>query len=340
MDWISKDVVLEVFGFLSISELFGEVALVRRMFLEILKTEYLVRMLVQREYFLSFMPVMERSRGLDVLKKLFKRARELQFLGYATDGGIFNNQMNYSHFDLFYNPKACYCSEENKENINISAVLLNTFKNARSTNKHMKALAKHSNSFREITKFDEILHEIQKFEMMHEAEGSIRRFPLILENSENSSIFAAISGLWVSREGSLSCPVKTLMLFTSENYIDVKSSEFTAFNYLRTSNSVIKHSKTYEKSAQVLQYRIKKSCLYIEFKPIKTKSLKPILWMQMKEDRCKVKLQSVFTGRYFYAKLINAEDKRKDYDMQETINMNIDCSCILPYGQIIDLTTN
>ena len=163
------------------------------------------------------------------------------------------------------------------------------------------------------------------------------KYPCNINVAERSNIYTAIKGFEISTKGELTCPVTVLMLFISETYIDIDSHQFTVYNYLKTFNSVVKFVDACEDMSSIYSYTLVNKSEQCEFYPKISKGLKPITWVKLHSNYCKVELSHVFTGKYLYAKLISSDDKRKYYPNNITGPLNIDCNYIIASGYALRL---
>ena len=172
--------------------------------------------------------------------------------------------------------------------------------------------------------------------------SEVKRFPqnnYILQQNINISLgassqfYAVIKSLAISRKGPYTCPVKSLMVFISEEFIDVTDGVFDIFNNIKSYDdlkALILHDP---KTPAISKYFISENGEYCEFEPSNLLPISPIVWVNFTLHNIKIKLQRCFAGRFIYAKLIYPDDFREG----RHAGVNIDCRYILPYGNIINL---
>ena len=146
----------------------------------------------------------------------------------------------------------------------------------------------------------------------------------------------------ISRKGDFTCPVGTIMIFTSLSYIDVESPLFEVYNNLWTLENVralvdstssvppLHHIET-QKSHTLCEFRGKAGC-----------ELQPLLWLtfnpqeETRKAAVTVHLQQVFPSLYLYAKLISPEDRREERGRHHEF-LNIDFKYVAVKGQVLEV---
>lgn len=166
----------------------------------------------------------------------------------------------------------------------------------------------------------------------------ILEIPIDRKEAETANFTACIKAIEISRVGAYTCPIKTLLVFTSESFIDVTDSVLNLFNDLLSEEDV----KGIVDGDDKLQICPKIESLgyeHIEFKPTESK-LKPIAWVNFTDNteskayEAKINLQGKFCGNFLYVKFICPENRRAEIGWEHE-NMNIDCTWVLPRGKII-----
>ena len=157
--------------------------------------------------------------------------------------------------------------------------------------------------------------------------------------ADSSSNFAVFSEIFVSRRGSYTCPVKTLMVFTSFSYVDILDPRLKAYNNMKSHENLVELQEFYKNCAVPERKRTGVGIEYCEFR-MTSEELKPVLWIQFLEegriDEVCVKLNREVTGKYIYVKLIQPEDRREHRGWLHD-NMNIDCKIVMPIGRVISI---
>lgn len=352
MHKISSVLYDEILKYLTLFEIFREIVLISKEWQHQIYQLHFLQYIVQRDYNLSFKPFINLDKCMQCLQYLFKSPKHLKFLGYSTNGGIFDSMIEFSHLGLFIDDKSVYCTKEDRVNVDVSSVFYHALidendkssqneaeRNTCCDNMSTTQVRDLCNSFENLyscswtQNFTGNLNQLKN--CLKIKTEDIIRFPYNIKHSERTETFAAINGFWLSRKGELACPVSTLMIFTSENYIDITSPQFKMYNYLKTYNSIKKSAESCTTLAKIAQFKIKRSCEYVEFLPIITSGLRPIIWFKFKADTCKVILHNTFTGKYLYIKLICADDKREYYGIENSRKPNIECGNIFAYGHTI-----
>lgn len=161
--------------------------------------------------------------------------------------------------------------------------------------------------------------------------------PIDLSEANNSLKLACIRGFDISRNGDYTCPVQTLMIFTSESYIDV--TELSYFDNLHNEESLKTLIDNSEGNYRINEKRTFNGYEFIEFGRTLGK-IKPILWLNFLNNPrvvdVNVNLNENYSGAYVYVKLIHPEDRRVERNWLHE-DMNIDCAWVLPKGKLISL---
>ena len=375
MDVLPVELYYEILKYLSIKELFTAACVLSVSWNFQVFGKHFLEYLVQREYKLSFKPVLSKAESCKLIRKNYPlRLKKLKFFAYSTNGGVFNNSPEYSHFNLFSAQKMPYCTRENSSNVDVSGIFLKsicdpeilftsndkiqecydnniklskknfTTKNYLEIQGLYQAVKQYS-----ITNYG-IIKEIKAWknrnwhpctnldEITSKVNRDILSYPCNLRISETSTMYAAIKAFYISNKGNFTCPVSVLMLFTSETYVEMDFHQFKLYNYLRNLNSVLQLLKTCPDSPRITNYKLSKRSEHIEFLQQSTNGLKPIAWVKLSADDSQIKLKQTFIGKYLYVKLICSKDRRNEYQGPETMALNIDCKCIVPIGYSINLS--
>ena len=141
------------------------------------------------------------------------------------------------------------------------------------------------------------------------------------------SQLAFLSKLKISRRGSYTCPVKTLLILSSLRYVDIEDEEFDRYEGLEDLAEVRKLGVRYVEERD--EYR------YCELKCRGELGVQPLLWVQFAEsaevDELVVDLEQRFPSLYLYLRLIDAEDRRTQQQWVHDMT-NIDIRCVVPKG--------
>ncbi|OMJ65759.1 hypothetical protein SteCoe_37665 [Stentor coeruleus] len=170
-------------------------------------------------------------------------------------------------------------------------------------------------------------------------QNNVLDLPFDRDSAENSSFYAVISRIAVSRKGNYTCPVKTLMVFVSHTYIDILDSMLKIYNDMKEYENLKQVHYYFPSSAKPREKIIEPGVEYCEFGWTK-EILKPVLWVNFLENnritQRKFKLKEEVSAKYLYVKLICPEDQREAQRWNHE-NMNIDCKYVFPEGRIIIL---
>ncbi|CAG9317213.1 unnamed protein product [Blepharisma stoltei] len=376
--------------YLDTATIFRDFARINKSFLSATKYIGFLRSLVQRDFYISTPLYLTENYCIKLLSEgingfKLELLENLDFKGFSTDGGVDEDSFSFWFENLFQRSQKGYCCHENRTNVNIAAVLVdsqkqhieyyqskkeaikiikewlhkkgkdvpNKYEDAAFavfkyvfTNFPLEALATNE----DCTFKDRVREIYYNLEMKNKDVEKTRRhpnnpfildIPIDRQGGDNENFVSCIKGLDISREGGYTCPVKTMMIFVSEKYIDVTDTCLSVFDNLFDENSVkglVEQDwrlKTYEK-CQYEGYEI------IEFMQL-SQGLKPVIWVNFLEsprvDSIEVELQGKFSGNYLYVKLICPEDRREERDWLHD-NMNIDSTWVLPKGKIISYNDN
>lgn len=144
------------------------------------------------------------------------------------------------------------------------------------------------------------------------------------EVAEQMETYFCLKTVTVSREGMLSCPLETFMVFVSYSYIPVEHEEFKKYDNLVEEHDV-EHLADQGLPANVLG-NSPPNCLVREFRRTKD-NLQPVIWgkfLNPAAECMEVTLNYVFSGKYLYIKLIRAENRMQEYgDVHEYMNIDV-----------------
>lgn len=385
MDRLSDSLIFELFVYIPLSDILKSLQFTSKRFNLIVQDENFLRRSIAEELNTIKTVNISKQECLQLIqhKLLHPKSNDIKFWGFATSGGIDEENPKFWVSNLFKRTERCYSTRSYKDDINCAAVLSSTqpkmqirqvakrdieniLRNILQRNGVPMSLVRRLKLVRSLRDFvlnfnlDDLLRteenssEIKKAiqDRLKQLEHKIipykiRRHysdPYILEDSlnhtlvNNSKRIACIREVDVSRHGNFTCPVAALMVFISDEYVDVASSEFELFNNLRTKPDV-----TSLCNAQKFKYIIRNTkltnCRVVEFLPARS-NLKPIFWLGYKnktlERSTRVTLSSWFSGVYVYIKLIYSHD-RKDEEGWHHEDTNIDCRFVMLRGFELDL---
>mmetsp|Transcript_17589 Transcript_17589/g.17557 ORF Transcript_17589/g.17557 Transcript_17589/m.17557 type:complete len:181 (+) Transcript_17589:649-1191(+) len=150
----------------------------------------------------------------------------------------------------------------------------------------------------------------------------------------SKKLYACAQSFEFSREGRMTCPVQTFMIFISEEYIDIESEDLALYDNLIISEDIdalIENDRRVPKAYPLVEETGYQYRLFNQTKNM----LKPIVWgkFNIKEgDKMIVNLKDVFSGVYLYVKLINPENRMAEYNDLHDFT-NIDARYVRLYGQ-------
>jgi hypothetical protein len=365
MENLPGAIFINICEFLSFKEIFLILGSLSKSFLETTQSFYLCRQLVKRKLELSFFPVISLKQAKSILETIIaKPANKLEFFGFATSGGVDENEMEFWCENLFREDGEAYCAHEDSNGCVAVGVLLDSLCDPRSYFKSAEdvwsILEKYSKEEQidvfTLISLDKALKFFnfysQKPELKEKIENEkeipelsfhdVKRFQdnelmlmhkISIKHSDDSGFFAVLKGLKVNRAGAYTCPVKTLMVFISENFVDVNDPAFKLYDGCR-SYKKLKGIVNKEDLPSVEYVSIRQTVEYCEFSPSAEFNVKPVVWVKFRAcSKIRIDLQNRFCGKYVYVKLLCAEDNREDLND----GINIDCKYVIPFGNIINL---
>lgn len=194
---------------------------------------------------------------------------------------------------------------------------------------------------------DSMTSYIEFFKNLNSDCVKARRYPdnpFILEHKfvdqfDESSTLACFHGFSISRDGEFTCPVATLLIFTSEVYIDVTNEAFTVYDGLNTKEKLRDQLRTDSSIPNAFQETEASGVEFVEFESTRA-ALKPMLWVKFLESPRVSKVEYYLTrrlcGAFMYVKLIDAENRREERQWTHEF-MNIDIAHCVPRGRVIHL---
>ena len=159
------------------------------------------------------------------------------------------------------------------------------------------------------------------------------------------SSLAFIKSIRISRKGGFTCPVKTLIIFSSMRYIDIQNSVFDGYNNLWTIRDVKALVESSQNYPSIFEIVSEESYTMCEFKGKMGLDLQPIVWISFESGEnvripaVTLHLSQTFPSLYLYSKLITPEDCRVQRGWEHDL-LNIDLKYIAVKGEVVDLTNN
>lgn len=163
--------------------------------------------------------------------------------------------------------------------------------------------------------------------------------PLNHDGIRSTNYLALINEVVFSRAGEFTCPVQTFLLFVSDEYVPVDSEEFNMYDNLNELSEVIHLTSHDNRVPSLVRSEEQDDLYYAEF-DVTYNRLKPLVWCKFKRsgDNFKLTLKNRFSGVYFYAKLVNPENRMAEMGDQHS-DTNIDASYAGLKGKLIDLSS-
>jgi hypothetical protein len=366
MENLPSEVLIHTFTFLTIREVFSSLPLVNKHINSLTTSPHLLHYQIFNTCSLSFFPTTSVSQSKQILKTASSAdSKRLEFFGFLTSGGVDENMMKYWVSNLFTSEGEAYCAHDDSENSVSAGVLLGCMADPRSyftCEADLQNAIEIFNQGQEMSPFllmamKEALIYLGKrnslavlIDQVEEKCGfkipqlaNVRRFSgndyvleekIEIERAEKSGFMGVIKKIRVSRAGMFTCPVKELIVFVSEAFVDVLDPEFAVYNDVKHANKLQQVLESDESFPDIHIHADMNNYEYCEMSPRTTRKVKPIFWIKFKQgDTATIRLSHVFVGKYLYVKLIRPSDKRHGAHA----DMNIDCRFVQPYGSIINL---
>ena len=376
----------KVLAHLSLAEL-AVVARVNRYLHEVMLTSTFLELLFERDLHLPSSFTLQETFTIpaaaqfSLLKAVYtSKATCINYLGYATTGGLDDDDPYFWLRRVFKSDSRGYCTRVQAANVTLSGVLAisQDFKPSdqllQSVRERLEIAATRMGSqgerLRQITNRQQTLErlgvvmiddlygnfpgalelpgetpdqtavEVQEIlrSTSHrsiDAEKLRKRAdnPWILEEPILKVDFPAfpqiafLRKLKVSRRGSYTCPVKTLLVLSSLCFTDIEDDVFRTYDGLGDLAEVRKLGiRVIEESEEYT---------YCELKCRGEMGVQPLLWVQFaansEVDELVVDLEQRFPSLYLYLHLIDAEDRRTQQQWEHDMT-NIDIRCVVPKG--------
>ena len=362
MERIAYELLIDILKFFTIEELFKECIMINTEWRRAIRSIHLLQYLVRREYNLRFLPKLPADQCYRILKAQKKDPKLLEFIGFITSGGVFENAMEFWCMNLFRSKGEAYCSYDNSENCNIGGVLLDSMVDPRtyfdSVSSVIESVQRYLNSeatdifekisLRKTLKLLDMTQEDVVIELLSTSEIEVPNIDDVKRHSDNdyilhhkidtshsdeSQFYGVVRTLCISRSGYYTCPVKSLLVFISDRFIDVTDGVFSIFNNIRSYKDLKTLIANDTRVPEVYKHYDGVRAQYCEFLPGFDLKIIPIVWVRFKINTITIPLSHNFTGKYIYVKLIYPDDRRDGRHE----GVNIDCNSVLPYGHIINL---
>lgn len=365
MESLPGAILFYVFEYLPVSDIFLTISSLNSTYKDLTHSFYLLRLIVKRELGLSFFPLISQSQARSILETVFaKPANKLEFFGFVTSGGVDENEMQYWCVNLFREDGEAYCARDDSNNCVAGGVLLDSLCDPRSYFNSVESVTEVLQKFTredaidtfQLIALDKALRFLGIYHGREDLEAKIgekkeipelslfdvKRFidndmmlmhKIDVSKAEDSGFYAVIKGLKISRGGMYTCPVKTLMVFVSEEFVDVNEEVFQIYDVAR-SYKKLKRLLNRDDLPEIEYISKKQTVEYCEFVPRYNYKATPVAWVKFNScSKIKIDLINRFCGKYVYVKLLCPSDNRES----QFDGMNIDCKYVVPLGNIINL---
>lgn len=147
---------------------------------------------------------------------------------------------------------------------------------------------------------------------------------------QQSNTLALVRKIIISREGEYTCPVRTFMLFTSLEYMDVESEEMKGYDGLTEAGMI-------DAVGGVEQVEEKRDWIWRILEQ-GNKRLRPLLWGQFRRSgkRAEFTLKYGVLCRFLHLKLIDCENHMQEMGDPNALT-NIDLGSVQVFGTTISL---
>ncbi|OMJ78954.1 hypothetical protein SteCoe_21126 [Stentor coeruleus] len=125
MDLLPSVIIFEIIKFTSAKDIFSQIIRLNKNFYEsITSSNYLLGIISKQALHLSKELRISYKKTRNLLETLYKAPNEnIEFYGFATSGGIDENQLTYWVSNMYQDDGSIYCSRDAKNNINTAGVL-------------------------------------------------------------------------------------------------------------------------------------------------------------------------------------------------------------------------
>ena len=145
-----------------------------------------------------------------------------------------------------------------------------------------------------------------------------------------NSTLALVSKVIISREGDYTCPVRTFMLFSSLEYVDVEGEETRGYDGLTGPEMVdaVGGVGQVEDRGEWIGRRLEPGC----------KQLRPLVWGQFRRSgkKAEISLKYGVLCRFLHLKLIDCENRMVEMRDPNTLT-NIDLGSVQVFGTTVSL---
>lgn len=147
---------------------------------------------------------------------------------------------------------------------------------------------------------------------------------------EQSRALALVSKVIISREGDYTCPVRTFMLFSSLEYVDVEGEEIRGYDGLTDSEMVdaVGGLGQIEDRGEWVGRSFEADC----------KQLRPLVWGQFRRSgkKAEISLKYGVLCRFLHLKLIDCENRMVEMRDPNALT-NIDLGSVQVFGTTVSL---
>lgn len=307
-----------VFTHLQVAELYREIVLVSRIWKSTLVSSEMVKELLRVNIGLELATDLPVNALIELLKKnapgCFRARKPLPITGYVVSGGDDLTYLaQWMPAYLFSDEAMGYCSSYPGGNLVCGGFLSEVHSAS-----HLEIASKAKNCVASG------LLKSSRAAMVQEVE---------LQDQSDSRMLACVHGVYVSRRGPYTCPLRSFVLFCSLEKLPIDSPAFAPFFDLHAAADVFENHR-YE----VVGHTAVANYEAIEFRR-SPEPLQPILWGQFVGKRCttiRLSLENRFLGRYFYILLIDPENRMRQMGDFHSFP-NIDLHSVRFLGRVIAL---
>eukprot|EP00359_Climacostomum_virens_P002477 CAMPEP_0204918916 /NCGR_PEP_ID=MMETSP1397-20131031/16528_1 /ASSEMBLY_ACC=CAM_ASM_000891 /TAXON_ID=49980 /ORGANISM="Climacostomum Climacostomum virens, Strain Stock W-24" /LENGTH=314 /DNA_ID=CAMNT_0052092447 /DNA_START=1 /DNA_END=942 /DNA_ORIENTATION=+ len=312
---LPTELLVSILSFLTVKELYSSVALINREFAELMRNHKFREAVLYRD--LHYIPSEHSDElyvSLLMNAPCFKASKKaIDFYGFATSGGVDVDMPYLWVRNMFESGEKGYSTQEEAFNVNCAAVLDNSMRyqnlmkvavlllrrleqmlelepqTVETLIDVLHALYDLRNSLNQshrdiIPDYIRVMQQLQNHITPNVGMLTKKAYTelLLVENididkANASKNFCVIHSLTISRKGSYTCPVASLIVFCSMSYVKVESPEFEKYNNLKTLEQlrlVSELDATFPLTGDEIETE---NYSYVEFKR-STEALVPMIW--------------------------------------------------------------
>lgn len=373
---LPTEILILVLEYLNVKEIYLKVAILNTELSNLTRSESFTRVLMMRDLqFKASGSSAEVYRRLLRNASCYQRShQQIDFYGFATNGGVDVDMPYLWVRNMFEIGDKGYSTKEDAFNVNCAAVLDESMKHLNLMTESVLYLRRLEGILgtapQEVDTLTDILHSLydMRTSLSHEHRDVIPEYIRVMQTIhkyispnvgmltkasytdleltesidfdkvEASRKVCCLHGLKISRVGSYTCPVASLIVFCSMSYVSVNSPEFEKFNNLVSPEQVhLAHEidSTVPDFSEVVQTD---NHSYLEFMP-SGGPLVPLLWLRFNPnclEEAVVWLSRRCLCKFLYVKLIDCENRMEARGWVHD-RMNIDIKHVLALGTSVSL---